>query len=154
MTRKVYRTAQGRMVDLGALQLKNEHVRAVGNMKVNARGDKIDSNNRPIESRNQQVSRQYRRQVTNTNSAPVSATATDVEIPATPEDFDDDFHRPVQEVPKVETRPEPKAEPEPKSSEAQGHGLAAAIAKARQVKQEPLKTPKQIAQQTPGVRKI
>jgi len=32
--------------------------------------------------------------------------------------------------------------------------LAAAIARARQVKQEPLKTPREVAQQTPGVRKI
>ena len=45
MTRKVYRTANGKMVDLGALQLQNENVRAVGNMGVNARGDIIDSGN-------------------------------------------------------------------------------------------------------------
>lgn len=153
MTRKIYRTAQGRSVDLGALQLKNEHVRAVGNMKVNARGDKIDSNNRPIETRNQQVSRQYRRQVSNTNNEPISATAADVRIPAAPEDFEDNFQRPVQNK-KVEVQVESKIDPEPKAAEAQGHGLAAAIAKARQVKQEPLKTPKQIVQQTPGVRKI
>lgn len=153
MTRKVYRTAQGRMVDLGALQLKNEHVRAVGNMKVNARGDKIDSNNRPIESRNQQVSRQYRRQVSNTNNEPISATAADVEIPAAPEDFQDDFVRPEP----VAVKPAPKkSDPMTATPEdvQPGAGLAAAIAKARQVKQEPLKTPKQIAQQTPGVRKI
>ncbi len=154
MTRKVYRTAQGRMVDLGALQLKNEHVRAVGNMKVNARGDKIDSNNRAIETRNQQVSRQYRRQVSNTNDTPVSATAADVELPVPPEDFDDDFQRTPQSTTQIKsdaatTIPTPTTSPE-----AQGHGLAAAIAKARQVKQEPLKTPRQIAQQTPGVRKI
>ena len=39
-----YRTAQGKMVDMSALQAKNERTRAVGNMKVNARGDTIDSN--------------------------------------------------------------------------------------------------------------
>lgn len=153
MTRKIYRTAQGRSVDLGALQLKNEHVRAVGNMKVNARGDKIDSNNQPIESRNQQVSRQYRRQVTNTSNAPVSATTADVDIPAAPEDFQDDFVKPVPAVDKPTPK---KTDPMTATSEdvQPGAGLAAAIAKARQVKQEPLKTPKQIAQQTPGVRKI
>ena len=71
MTRKVYRTAQGKMVDLGSLQLRNETVRAVGNMKVNARGDLIDSNNRAINSRNQQVDRQYRRQTSNVSNTPV-----------------------------------------------------------------------------------
>ncbi len=154
MTRKVYRTAQGRMVDLGALQLKNEHVRAVGNMKVNARGDRIDSNNRPIDTRNQQVSRQYRRQVSNTNNAPVSATAADVEIPAAPEDFQDDFVR--QEPPPVakSSRPADAPASATPADVPAGQGLAAAIARARQVKQEPLKTPRQVAQQTPGVRKI
>ena len=59
MTRKVYRTAQGKMVDLGALQLRNENVRAVGNMKVNARGDMVDDMNRVISSKTDQVNKQY-----------------------------------------------------------------------------------------------
>ena len=64
MTRKIYRTAQGRMVDLGALQLQNENVRAVGNMGVNARGDLLNADNQPISTRNKQVSKQYRQQTT------------------------------------------------------------------------------------------
>jgi len=146
MTRKIYRTAQGKMVDIGALQLRNENVRAVGNQKVNARGDLIDSNNRPIVSRNQQVARQYRRQTTNTSDSPVPASAADINIPPPPEDFEDDFERPAQPP---QPRPVAKAAPE-----APGQGLAAAIARARQVKQEPLKTPREVAQLTPGVRKI
>ena len=62
MTRKVYRTAQGKMVDLGSLQLRNETVRAVGNMRVNARGDVINDNNEVIRTRNEQVSKQYQKQ--------------------------------------------------------------------------------------------
>lgn len=132
MTRKVYKTAQGRMVDLGALQLQNEHVRAVGNMGVNARGDLVDSENRAIDSRNGQVSRQYRRQATtNTaDSAVVSSRKASVkptpptpqpvaEIPPPPEDFDDDFVK----APGAQTS---------------GGGLAAAIAKAREINQEPI----------------
>lgn len=38
-----YRTAQGKMIDMAALAAKNERARAVGNMKVNARGDTIDA---------------------------------------------------------------------------------------------------------------
>jgi hypothetical protein len=141
MTQKTYRTAQGKIVDLGALQLKNENVRAVGNMNVNAKGDLIDGSNRPISSRNEQVGRQYKKQ-TNVNddavvSSKKSAAVTPVAaepIPVPPEDFEDDFVK-TDEV-------------EPVS------GLAAAIARARQVKQEPLKTPRQVAQAKAGVKKI
>ena len=58
MTSKVYRTAQGKTVDLGTIVLKNEHVRAVGNMNVNARGDKLDQNNRVVETKPQQIQKQ------------------------------------------------------------------------------------------------
>lgn len=171
MTRKVYRTAQGKMVDLGALQLKNENVRAVGNMGVNARGDLLDSMNRPISSRTAQTAKQYAKQTSNVSSSEVYASAgnkisaanatskpakkskappapaptveTTVEdIPAPPEDFEDDFEKPTEEV-KSGTELNPPAT-----------GLAAAIARARQIKQEPLKTPRQAAQDSDGVRKL
>ena len=35
------RTNQGQMIDMDALALKNEKEIALGNMKVNARGDKL-----------------------------------------------------------------------------------------------------------------
>ena len=59
MTNQVYKTAQGRTIDMGAIKLKHETERAVGNMKVNARGDIVDEANQPIERREQQVRRQY-----------------------------------------------------------------------------------------------
>jgi hypothetical protein len=69
MTSKIYKSAQGKTVDIGALILQNEQVRAVGNMGVNAAGALIDSNNQVIDQRNQQVQRQYKRQTgTNSNS--------------------------------------------------------------------------------------
>jgi hypothetical protein len=61
MTKKIYKTAQGKTVDLGAIILQNEHVRAVGNMNVNARGDLLDGSNLVIDNRNQQVARQMER---------------------------------------------------------------------------------------------
>lgn len=148
MTKKVYRSAQGRAVDLGALQLQNEDTRAVGNMPVNARGDLVDAWNRPINSRNQQVARQYSRQVTNVSDAPVTTRAvapeparekapktSKAQVPPAPEDFDDDFVRPA-----VTAQP--------------AGGLAAAIAKAREVKQEPILPARLAAKNAPGVSKI
>ena len=66
MTRKVYKSAMGKTVDLGSLILQNEQVRAVGNMGVNAVGDVVDSGNQVIDQRNRQVQRQYHRQNTGT----------------------------------------------------------------------------------------
>lgn len=135
MTNRTYRTAQGKTVDLGALQLKNENVRAVGNMSVNSRGDLLDSYNRSIDSRNQQVAKQYQKQVTNvSDDAVVSskrkpAAATAEPVVAAPVD-----------------RAVPVAEPTA--------GLAAAIARARQVKQEPEQTQSQLTRHTGGVKKI
>jgi hypothetical protein len=63
MTKEVYRSARGKQVDMGALRLKNEKERAVGNMKVNARGDALNDNNEVIQSRPQQVHDQYQQQI-------------------------------------------------------------------------------------------
>jgi hypothetical protein len=153
------------MVDIGALQLRNENVRAVGNMSVNARGDLVDSMNRPIQRRTEQVAKQYNKQTRDTEAPssggqsttpaaaptakkpkktkePVAAPA--VEIPPTPEDFQDDF---VKE-------PEASADEPSLPANLPPSGLAAAIARAREIKQEPLKTPRQSAQDAAGVRKI
>ena len=62
MTKEVYRTARGKTVDMGALRLKNEKTRAVGNMKVNARGDQINDENQVIKKKTQQVTQQYKNQ--------------------------------------------------------------------------------------------
>ncbi len=64
MTREVYKSANGKVVDMGALRLQNEKTRAVGNMKVNARGDEINERDQVIRKRNEQVNGQYRRQST------------------------------------------------------------------------------------------
>jgi hypothetical protein len=47
----IYRTAQGREIDMGKLVQKNELVQAVGNAKVNARGDKLGPGGKIIAKR-------------------------------------------------------------------------------------------------------
>jgi hypothetical protein len=66
MSKEVYRSANGKIVDMGALRLKNEKVRAIGNMKVNARGDEIDDRGRVIRKKTEQVNNQDQRQVKTT----------------------------------------------------------------------------------------
>jgi len=63
MTNQVYRTASGKSLDMGELALKNETVRAVGNLKVNARGDLLDDNGNVISSKTAQTAYEYNNQV-------------------------------------------------------------------------------------------
>ena len=62
MTQKIYKSARGKQIDVGSLRLQNENVRAVGNMGVNARGDRIDSQGAVIDPKNQQLQRRIQRQ--------------------------------------------------------------------------------------------
>lgn len=54
-----HRTASGKSIDMAALAAKNQKVRAVSNMSMNARGDIIDSNNNIVAPVSQRVSRTY-----------------------------------------------------------------------------------------------
>lgn len=151
MTQRKYRTAQGRNVDLGALMLRNENVRAVGNLPVNARGDYLDANNRPIQSKPQQVTRQQRRQVTNVSDDPVPTSAADRPAPKAAKPKVKDKQE-TEFTAESEPTPEPAA-PEPEPDLGSG-GLAAAIARARHIQQEPMLDPRTKTRQTPGVNKI
>ena len=54
----IHKTSRGTVLDMDKLRLANEHVIAVGNMKVNARGDKI-SGGKVIESKNSLADKAY-----------------------------------------------------------------------------------------------
>ena len=193
MAQKIYKSAMGRVVDIGALMLENENVRAVGNMNVNARGDTLDSDNRVIESKTKQVQKHYQKQSTNTSAMEPTTSTTVAKKQqaekakaraksAKPKEkvvnnsvldaYNDerlvsvhDKTRPdpveVEEIPEIESLEElaeleavvPELAQESVKSIPRG-GLAAAIAKAQTVKQELLTTPRQMAQNKPGVNKI
>ena len=59
--KRMYRTMQGRMVDIEKLRAANESVQAVGNMKVNARGDVLGAN-RQVVTPKAQVIKKYSEQ--------------------------------------------------------------------------------------------
>ena len=77
MTARKYRSAMGKTVDIGALMLQNENVRAVGNMSVNARGDTLDSNNQVIDRKAHQIQRQNRK--TNVMTEPMIKKQSNVQ---------------------------------------------------------------------------
>jgi len=162
MTSKIYKTAQGKSIDLGTIMLQNEHVRAVGNMNVNARGDIVDSNNKVIETKNRRIQKQNSQQTvgapatihTSTRAAKRAQAAQSANSTSLSDTIDTPV-TPVQNA--VVNTPEPTIVTAPAPVEdilAGGGGLAAAIARSKIVKQEKEKTARQLQQSTPGVRKI
>ena len=207
MASRMYRSASGKPIDMGQLLLKNENVRAVGNMGVNAKGDKIDKVNNVVESKNRQVHKEYKKQILNTvvdvppqsssvkvpvqepiveekieevvglddddktidlNQVNQSSEESVVEEPVTVEEMDQtvketavqNFKQSVVEevVEKESVIEEVVEEPvvaTPKTTKKKSTGgLASAIAKAREIKQEKLQTEKEKAKSTKGVKKI
>ena len=53
--RQVYRSMQGKEVDMGKLVMQNEMTMAVGNVKVNARGDELGPGGKIIRKREEIV---------------------------------------------------------------------------------------------------
>lgn len=49
--RKIYKSMQGKVVDLEKLRMRNELTPAVGNSRVNARGDELGPGGRIIRKR-------------------------------------------------------------------------------------------------------
>ena len=164
MTKKVYTTAQGKSVDLGAIILQNEHVRAVGNMNVNARGDLLDGSSRVIDQRNQQVTRQMER---NTQPAPTGVStqprhtssvaarrAQEAAATPAPTVVDPVVEAPVPDPVVEETVPAPTLRVDRTVITDQSGGLAGAMARSRTVAQEKLKTQKELVKNKPGVNKL
>jgi hypothetical protein len=74
-----YKTAMGKVVDMGILAAKNEKARAVGNMKVNARGDTIDSAGNVVKSVTSKVNENYAKTVGNRSANVVKRPAQPME---------------------------------------------------------------------------
>lgn len=60
MAKKEYKTASGKRIDFDTMQLKGEEVIAVGNMGVNARGDKLGTGGNVEKTREEVMADYYR----------------------------------------------------------------------------------------------
>ena len=72
---RTYRTMQGKAIDMDKLRSQNELTPAVGNMKVNARGDEIGPGGKIVRTREQIVSSYYEGNPKATPDADVPQTA-------------------------------------------------------------------------------
>ena len=57
--RQVYRTMQGKEIDLDKLRMRNEMTIAVGNARVNARGDELGPGGKIIKKREEVMNEYY-----------------------------------------------------------------------------------------------
>ena len=182
MAGKMYRSSQGKSIDLGSLLLQNENVRAVGNMGVNARGDVINNKNKSIDSRVNQKKRQYNKQIGPQDVVPsesktklAAAIADEVVVdPVVVEPKKTITKKPKTSKTKV-TKPKVATKEKVKSADVDINdlnnielnlekaeetkstpvgGLAEAIARAKRIKQEAIVPPKERAKQAEGVKKI
>jgi len=137
---KIYKTARGKSVDFDKIKLSNETAIAVGNMKVNARGDLLGAGGQVAKGRNQIMDELYsvepgeiaesretmqpstpQKLIDLTNNLTVSTTDTP---PADDQTTDDDSAT---------------ANPTTRGS------LASSIAKTATVEQKPMPSPKELA---------
>ena len=154
MTSKVYKTAQGKSVDLGTIMLQNEKTRAVGNMNVNARGDRLDSGNKVIETKNRQIQRQNNRTAVSAEVPLHASTNRAKRAKKASEQVKNEEIINREDQPELILDPAVVASPPSQEIPVAGGGLAAAIARSKLVKQEKEKTVRELAQSKPGVRKI
>jgi len=94
-----YKTAMGKTVDMAALTAKNEKTRAVGNMKVNARGDTIDAQGRVIRTATAKVNDSYNKTVGNRSAQPVKSKSKPPAPPTPKVDFSElnEIEREIEE---------------------------------------------------------
>lgn len=71
MTKKIYKTMQGKVIDMDALLAKNETMPAVGNVRMNARGDELGAGGKIVKRREDIVAEYYE---DNPNAAPQVGT--------------------------------------------------------------------------------
>ena len=77
-----YKTAMGKVVDMTQLTAKNEHVRAVGNGSLNARGDTIDSSGKVVTPVTKKVGSAYQKTVSNRSANIVRNKQNPAQSPA------------------------------------------------------------------------
>lgn len=130
----VYKTARGKTINIDKIKLSNEGVVAVGNMKVNARGDLLGAGGQVIAGRNAVMDRVYA--VSDDGYSPNSADNQFIVEASGPKDLADLVNNSI--VPILQD-----TEAEVVTPAARG-SLADSVAKQTTVTQEPLPNPKDV----------
>ena len=87
---KVYKTMQGKQVDMDMLRKRNEMTPAVGNAKVNARGDELGPGGQIVRKKEDLLKEYYENSKGVADEAAVRKTTSNTEIDANGKDVTDD----------------------------------------------------------------
>ena len=111
-TKKVYRSMQGKIVDIDKLIKRNELTPAVGNARVNARGDELGAGGKIIRKREEVVRDYYDGSRPVADEIPTKSTESLTSAEAAQIAEFDDEPVPPKPVPKPAAKPvQKKAEP-------------------------------------------
>lgn len=163
MNKRVYRSVNGKEIDMDSLRLVNEHSIAVGNMKVNARGDELGPGGKILRTREDVLADRMppapsKAQDPNKPvSAPSKAARADTPVqqamkqPAVPVEFPDDVDEQEPYTKEelallgvaedIQVGPEPKEDDVQENSKMRG-SLAASVAGTKTVTQTLEKDPR------------
>jgi len=137
--KRMYRTMQGRMVDIEKLRAANESVQAVGNMNVNARGDVIGPGGTIVTSKEKVIQKYYEQpkgMVSDTprskpmpapKAEPVKTVQKMTPVAAKPAPKKTVAPQPKKVEPKVETVTKPIETFKPKTESTAKSGIDAAL---------------------------
>jgi len=135
--KRTYTTAQGKSISIDSVRLANENVIAVGNMKVNAKGEQLGPGGVPETSRQQAVNDYYNLHTPVVGGrAPAQKQRPQVEADPLPPSADPL----IDEQDEIEI--DKTADTTTEAPKMRG-SLADSVAKTATVTQELLKTPKQ-----------
>ena len=104
--KRMYRTMQGRMVDIEKLRAANESVQAVGNMNVNARGDVLGPGGAVVTAKETVIKKYYEQPKGMVSDTPIRGKS----MPAPKQEP----VKTVQRMTPVSTKPAPKKVVAPK----------------------------------------
>ena len=74
--KRMYRTMQGRMIDIEKLRGANENIRAIGNMNVNARGDILGKGGQIVTTKADVVAKYYEQPKGRVDDTPIRMRQT------------------------------------------------------------------------------
>ena len=120
--RRMYRSMQGRMIDIEKLRAANESVQAVGNMNVNAKGDVLGAGGKIVTSKETVIKKYYEQPKGMVSDTPSKGKA----MPAPKAET----VKPVQKMAPVASKPAPKkaVAPQPKKTQSTAKkGIDAAL---------------------------
>ena len=114
--KRMYRTMQGRMIDIEKLRGANEDAIAVGNMNVNARGDILGKSGQIVTTKADVIAKYYEQPKGRVDDTPIRMRQTPPRRVA-----------PAPQVVESKPAPQPRATRRPKTTSTPKKGIDAAL---------------------------